>query len=54
MEKPDWLKKIEKAKAREMERKKVREERAKKRRENERMELEAANKAKVKRLKNPL
>jgi len=54
MEKPEWLKKIEKAREREMERKKAREERAKKRREMEKIELEEANKAKVHRLNNPL
>ena len=54
MEKPFWVKKIEKARAREMDRRKAREERTKRRREIERRELEEANRAKVERLKNVL
>ncbi len=54
MPKPEWLKKVEKAKEREMERRKEREERAKKRRLKERLALEEANREKVKRLKNRL
>jgi hypothetical protein len=54
MDKPDWVKKIEKARGREMERKKAREERAKKQRETELRELEDANNKKVKRLKTIL
>lgn len=53
-EKPEWLKKVEKAREREMERRKAREERSKRKRENEKRDLEEANKAKVKRLKNIL
>ena len=52
MEKPPWLKKIEKAKAAEMERRRKREEKKRRRREIERRELEEANRAKVARLKN--
>ncbi len=54
MEKPEWVKKIEKGRDREMERRRVREEKNKKRREIERRQLEEANKAKEKRLKNIL
>ena len=54
MEKPIWLKKIEKAKAAEMDWRKMREEKKTRKREIERRELEEANRAKVERLKNIL